>query len=150
MNLINLINKENNYEVDIVALRKIESAIKKLKGRYFNQSTKRWVIPQDQKDAFVDAVKQFSQVEFKDDREERTASLKIVKENGKMYISVAAFPKINKGLDPLFGYFKTVPGRHYDGLGKKWSFDLKNEGMVMDGIKNVETCNNLIFLINSD
>jgi hypothetical protein len=144
---LRLIKKEKNFEVDLIALKKIESAIKKLKGREFNLSTKRWAILGEAKDEFINSIKEYAEVEIIDDREDRTASLKFEREDNKLVISVSAFPRIAKSLEPLFGFFKTVPGRFYESIGKKWIFDIKNEEMILNGIKNVCECNKLIILI---
>lgn len=144
---LNLIKKGDKYEVDMSALRKIESAIKNLKGRQFNLSTKRWAIFQDEKDSFIESIKEFAEVEIKDDREDRTATIKIEKKEEKIIISIVSFPKISKSLDPLFSFFKTVPGRFYESITKRWIFSIKNEELLINGIKNIEDSNSLI--INS-
>lgn len=145
---LKLIKKENNFEVDLIALKKIETAIKRLKGREFNSSTKRWAIFSDAKDEFINSIKEFAEVEIVDDRKDRTASLKFDREENKFSVTVAAFPRIAKSLDPLFAYFKTVPSRFYDSIGKKWIFNINDEDMVIKGISNVARNNKLLFIVN--
>ena len=54
------------------------------------------------------------------------------------------FPKIRKGLDPLFAFFKTIPGRMYDAANKKWCFGIDDDIKLMDGIKKVTKENGLL------
>lgn len=123
----------------MVSVRQIIGKITKVKGRSFNLSTKRLKIPKSSTQEFIQSLADIATVEISDGREERTSNLKIEKdEDGKkIYINVISFPKKLKGLEPLFTFFKTIPGRYYEQKNKRWRFDLAHEKVLMDGIKKI-------------
>jgi hypothetical protein len=144
MTKINLIQKGENYEIEMVSLKKITSIIYKTNGKQFNQSSKRWTIPKESKEKFLNDLKEIATVEVKDGNEERKFNLSIERDQTRIYVSVVNFPKIRKGLDPLFSFFKTIPGRMYDAANKKWSFSIADDNILMDGIKKVTIENGLL------
>jgi hypothetical protein len=144
MTKINLIQKGDTYEIEMVSLKKVNSIIYKTNGKQFNQSSKRWTIPKESKEQFLNDLKDFATVEIKDGIDEKKFNLAIERDNTRIYVSVVNFPKIRKGLDPLFAFFKTIPGRMYDAANKKWCFGIDDDIKLMDGIKKVTKENGLL------
>jgi hypothetical protein len=96
MTKIDLVKYGDNYEIDIMPLRKVLDTLYKLETKTFNKSTKRWIIPVKDGEEFEKLFSGIAKVEIKDGREERTAVLSYEKdeENKNVYISVKSFPKV--------------------------------------------------------
>ena len=63
MNTIHLNEKNDHYEIEFITLKKIFAKIYCINGRKFNEANKRWLIPKNQKDEFINGVKDFAHVE---------------------------------------------------------------------------------------
>jgi hypothetical protein len=120
MTKIDLVKYGDNYEIDIMPLRKVLDTLNKVETKTFNKSTKRWIIPVKDGVEFEKLLSGIAKVEIKDGREERTAVLSYEKdeENKNVYISVKSFPKVHKGLEPLFQFFKTIKGKMFESAEK--------------------------------
>lgn len=146
MTKIELVKFGDSYEVDIIQIRRILNKLNTLENKKFNNSTKRWVIPVKDGEEFEKLFNGIAKIEVKDGREERTAILSFEKDEDKIYIAVKAFPKLQKGLEPLFNFFKTIKGRMYEVAEKRWKFSINDEQVLRDGIKKVSEDYELIIL----
>jgi hypothetical protein len=148
MTKIELVKIGESYEVDIIQIRRILNTLYKLDNKKFNNSTKRWVIPVQDGEEFEKLFNGIAKVEVRDGREERTSvlSFETDEENKKIYISVKSFPKVQKALDPLFSFFKTIKGRMYESAEKRWKFNIEDEQVLKDGIKKFSDDHNMIVL----
>jgi hypothetical protein len=148
MTKIDLIKYGDNYEIDIIPLRKVLDTLYRLDTKTFNKSTKRWIIPVKDAEEFEKLFHGIAKVEIKDGREERTAVLSydIDAENEKIFVSVKSFPKIHKALEPLFAYFKSIDGKVYKSLHKRWKFNMVHDKESKDGIRKFSDDNNIIVL----
>jgi hypothetical protein len=148
MTQIEIVKNGDNYEIDIMPLRKILDTIYKLDNKVFNDATKRWIIPVKNGEEFEKMFNGITKVEVNDGQDERTAVLayEFDYERKKIFISIKSFPKIYNALQPLFTYFKTIEGRYYDALNKKWKFDIAHDKKLKEGIKKVSEDNNIILM----
>lgn len=146
MTKIELVKFGDSYEVDIIQIRRILNKLNTLENKKFNNSTKRWVIPVKDGEEFEKLFCGIAKIEVKDGREERTAILSFEKDEDKIYIAVKAFPKLQKGLEPLFNFFKTIKGRMYEVAEKRWKFSINDEQVLRDGIKKISEDYELIIL----
>lgn len=139
MTKIDLIKCGDSYEVDIIQIRRILNKLNTLENKKFNNSTKRWAIPVKDKEDFEKMFSGIARVELKDNSEERTAILSYNKDEVLqcIYISITTFPKIQKGLEPLFNFFKTIKGRMYESSEKRWKFGISDDQVLKDGIKKI-------------
>jgi hypothetical protein len=76
---IDLVKYGDNYEIDIMPLRKVLDTLYKLETKTFNRSTKRWIIPVKDGEEFEKLFSGIAKVEIKDGREERRLSYYIKK-----------------------------------------------------------------------
>lgn len=140
MNTINLNEKNDHYEIEFVAQKKIFAKIYTITGAKFNEVAKRWIIPKNCKEEFINKVKDFASVEVIQNSSSDIINLVLESDckNDKFYITISNYLSVYKFIEPLMQVIKKLPKKNYDSEKKRWVVDLKYQQLFEDEINQLK------------